>query len=263
MHRAIKLLNPKTDPALTLAPTGDYRFAAAEMTMPIVFSEMADIAREYPLVFLKGQSLPVALLGIEQGVNAYVSEDGRWLANYIPGRVRAYPFTLVANPNVADSFAVGFDAEAPEIAAKDGFALFDNTGQPSPTLKARMDLLQSLKQQEPRTTAMVEALRGHGILIDRAIRIARREGEDSQLTGLEVVDEQAFNALPDAEFANLRSEGLLPLIYAHLLSMANLRHGTISGKYPQLREPQSAAPVPDMSSFFGDDDDDTLDFKLN
>ena len=263
MHRAIKLLNPKTDPGLTVAPTSDYRFAAGEMTMPIVFSEMADIAREYPLVFLRGKSQPAALLGIEEGVNAYVSEEGRWLANYIPGRVRAYPFALVPNPKAEDSFAVGFDAEAPEIAAKDGFALFDTTGQPSPTLKSRMNLLQSLKQQEARTTEMVKALRNHGILIERAIRISRREGEDSQLTGLEVVDEKAFNALPDAAFAKLRGEGLLPLIYAHLLSMANLRHGAISGKYPQLREAQSAAPVPDMSSFFADEDDDTLDFKLN
>lgn len=47
------------------------------MTVPIVYSEMADIAREYPLVFLKDKQTPHALLGYEQTVNAYVSATGK------------------------------------------------------------------------------------------------------------------------------------------------------------------------------------------
>jgi hypothetical protein len=49
-----------------------------------------------------------------------------------------------------------------------------------------------------------------------------------------VVDEQKLNGLSDAKFNKLRKAGALPLVYAHLLSMANLRQGVIAGKYPEL-----------------------------
>lgn len=262
MFHNLTPLTAQDHASLTLAPTTDYRFAAGEMTMSVVFSEMADVAREYPLVFLAGQDLPVALLGIEQGVNAYVADDGHWRANYIPGRVQAYPFALVKNRNSEGSFAVGFDANAKELATENGERLFDETGEPSPTLTARMALLRTLAQKEAPTRAMVAKLRAHEIMTERTIRVGRHAGGDSQLTGMEVVDEKALNALPHDRFAQLRDDALLPLIYAHLLSMANLRQGAIAGKYPQLRDVQNATPA-GTPFFFGDDDDDVLRFDLN
>ena len=80
MFRNPQVLQAQAHASLRLAPSTDYRFASGEMFVPIVFSEMADVAREFPLVFLKDRALPVALTGIEQGVNAYVAEDGKWLA---------------------------------------------------------------------------------------------------------------------------------------------------------------------------------------
>ena len=264
MFRNPQVLQAQAHASLTLAPSTDYRFASGEMFVPIVYSEMADVAREYPLVFLKDRALPVALTGIEQGVNAYVAEDGQWLATYVPGRIRAYPFALTEVPEKEGEFAIAFDSEAEQLGTDDGQPLFDVSGKPSATLQARIDLLQQMKQQEARTAQMLKTLRDFGILIERSIRIKRPNGEDSQLTGMEVVDEKALNTLSLETFGELRDQGLLPLIYAHLLSMANLRHGAIAGKYPQMAQPQGkAAQAPaNLDEVFGEGDDD-LEFDFS
>lgn len=263
MFRNPQVLKAQAHIGLTLLPTTNYRFASGELFVPIVYSELADVAREYPLVFLKDRALPVALTGIEQGVNAYVAEDGKWLANYVPGRIRAYPFALTEMPEKPGEFAIAFDSEADQLGTDDGQSLFDASGKLNAALQARIDLLQQIKQQEGRTGQMLKTLRDFGILVERSIRIKRAGGEDSQLTGMEVVDEKALNNLSLDTFGELRDQGLLPLIYAHLLSMANLRHGAIAGKYPQMAQPQAKATQGPMTSdelFDEGDDEFTFDF---
>jgi hypothetical protein len=120
MFRNPQVLKAQVHANLTLTPSENYRFASAEMFVPVVYSEMADVAREYPLVFLKDRALPVALTGIEDGVNAYVAEDGKWLATYVPGRIRAYHFALTEMPEKPGEFAIAFDSEAAQLATDDG-----------------------------------------------------------------------------------------------------------------------------------------------
>lgn len=253
-------LTPKNHADLRVTETTDYGFAAKEIMIPVVYSEMADVAREYPLVFIHGRTLPVALTGIEEGVNAYVAEDGRWQATYVPGRIQTYPFALTPMPNKPGEFAIVVDTAAPQVMRQDGQALFDPTGQPTAFLKRRMGLLERMKKAEAQTIQMVRELRDSGLLVQRAIRIKRPHGEDSQLTGMEVIDEQALNALPLDTFGTLRDQGLLPLIYAHLLSMANLRHGVIAGKYPQLKQPTQKGSQDEFSSMFPDEGGFKFDF---
>lgn len=220
---------------LRLAETTDWRFAAQEMVVPIVFTEMADAAREYPLIFLKDKPLVCALTGVEQGVNAYIDGEGRWVANYIPARLRAYPFNLGNIPGKPNEFAIVFDAEAPQLLSAQGSLLFKD-GQPSDFLNRRTELLKNLHRAEAATRSMVETIRSAGLLVDRSVRMQRRDKQDLHVGGMQVVDEKKLNQLPHEAFARLRDKGVLALIYAHLLSMANLRQGVIGGKYPQLRK---------------------------
>ena len=263
-------LNPRDHGDLILTETSDYAFAGNRMFIQIVLSEIADAAREYPLVFVADQGLPVVLTGIEQGVNAYVAEDGSWRAHYVPGSIQAYPFALGTTSKGKEEFAIMFDPDAPQLSGKSGAPLFDSQGQPMEPLRRRMELLKKMKKAEPTTRKMVQELRDADLLIDRAIRITRKDAEDTQVTGIQVVDESKFNGLSDEAFLELRKKGLLPLIYSHLLSMANLRQGVIAGKYPDL----AARPAPkqaeaqaakrssevDLETFFADDGDLDLDF---
>jgi hypothetical protein len=229
MFKKPLLLKAAEHAALTVAETTDWRFAAHEMLVPVVFSEMADIAREYPLVFLKDKPLVYALTGIEQGVNAYVTEDGRWLAAYIPAQLRCYPIGLTPLPDKPGEFALVADADAPQLMSHTGKLLFEN-GQPSAFLQQRLNLLKSLRQAERVTQALVKVIQDAGLLKDQNITVRKAGRQTTQIKGLQIVDEQKLNAMPHEAFAKLRDQGALPLIYAHLLSLANLRQGVIAGK---------------------------------
>ena len=249
MFRKAEALNPAKHSTLRIAPTETYGFAAHTLTVPIVFSEMADIAREFPLLFQKNTDIPVALMGAEAGVNAYVSPDGRWLASYKPARIAAYPFALVPIPDKPTEMALVVDMAAEQIGATLGYHLFDANKQPSPALQARLDVLKKMQEQQATTARMVRQIRAAGLLVERAIRISQSDGEDRQITGLEFVNETALNAMAHDDFAKLRDGGVLPLIYAHLLSMSNLRHGVIAGKYVDQSKPDVGVSMVDVDTF--------------
>jgi len=234
MFKNVLPLTAEKQTTLLLAPTTDWRFSANELLVPLAYTEMADAAREYPLVFLKDKPLVYALLGFEQGTNAYVADDGRWRAHYLPARLRAYPFALAPVPEQAGRFAIVMDADAPQLQQAQGEPLFVD-GRPGPVLAARKALLEAMAQAEPATRRMVQAIRAAGLLVDRAVQVREPTLERPALGGFQVIDEHKLNALPDAAFATLRKEGALPLVYAHLLSMANLRQGAIAGKYPEMQ----------------------------
>lgn len=249
MFRKAEVLNPAKHKLLRIAASDSYRYASKLLTVPIVFSEMADIAREYPLLFQKNTDTPVALLGAEAGVNAYVAADGSWLATYKPARIAAYPFALVPIPDKPTEMALVVDMAAEQISTTVGHALFEANGKPTPALQARLDVLKKMKEQEATTARMVRQIRAAGLFVERAIRISQTDSDDRQITGLEFINEKALNEMAHEDFAKLRDGGVLPLIYAHLLSMSNLRHGVIAGKYVDKSKPNSAVSMVDVDSY--------------
>lgn len=260
MYKKPFVLTPTEHAELTVAATKNYHFAAKQMYLPIVYLEMADAAREYPIVFLEGQPGIFVLTGLEENTNAYVSEDGKWQATYVPAILQNYPFALAQHPEEADEFLVALDAEAEQVLAQDGERLFIN-GETSPMLKQRLALLEKTKRAEPLSHAWVERLKEAGLLVEQAIRI-ERDGQISQITGVLMIDEDKLNALSAEDFLTLRTEGLLPLIYAHLLSLANLRQGAIAGKYPQLAAASQDVDTAEEDAFGISLGGDTLKFNF-
>jgi hypothetical protein len=250
MFKKVLLLNPAEAEDRHFHSVTSWQFAANELLIPLAYFEMADAAREYPLVFLKDKPVFYALLGFEKGVNAYVADDGHWRARYIPARLRAYPIALAPVKESPGKFALVADADAPQLSneAKAGSEPLFINGKPSPALQARIDLLQALQKAEPATQKLVQAIRDADLLVDRAIQVKTPGADHPALGGFQVIDEKKLNAVSDAKFNKLRKAGALPLVYAHLLSMANLRQGAIAGKYPELATPgdQVRRPTPDM-----------------
>ena len=226
--------------------------------MPIVFDEMADIAREYPIIFPTNDSgLPCALLGLETGQNAYVADDGRWLGTYIPAHIRRYPFMLANTGKTEgdkESFVVVFDPEASHFKDPNGYQVFKPDGKPTQHMENRFALLQEMQKRIPRTIELVKSLETSGLLIERTVTVKKAD-QTQQVTGFRVVDEKALNELPEDAFLELRRMGVLPLIYAHLLSWANFRQGPIAGKYPDLMSKAGRGNVPFQF------EDDVIDFS--
>jgi hypothetical protein len=103
--------------------------------------------------------------------------------------------------------------------------------------------MRKIREQETVTSRMVSEIRAAGLLIERSIRVKTKDRGEVQVKGLEFVNEKLLNELPHDAFAKLRDAGALPLIYAHLLSMANLRQGVLAGKgVNRSSAPEERAP---------------------
>jgi hypothetical protein len=244
---------------LRILETNDYSFARAETLAPIVYDEMADIAREYPIVFPNnGADLPCALFGLEAGHNAYVDAEGRWQAAYLPSHIRRYPFMFgkTNDPNAGSNrFVILFDPEAPHFRDANGHSIFDMNGQLGGHMQRRIALLEHIQNKVETTRIMVRALDEAGILVERVIRIKTGSKAEHRIQGLRVVDEDALKQLSGDRLVDLSHKGALALAYAQMLSWSNFRQGPLAGKYPNLAE----TPTIGNPSFLFEND--TLDFS--
>ena len=228
-----KPLDSQAHRSLRLQARQPYHFAAQQSLVPVMAGEMAQVAREYAVVFSDAPgSLPLALLGIRQGHNAYVRPSGHWLARYVPAHVRRYPFVLAEHvpadgPVGTSSRLVLVDADAPHLVSEGGLPLFDDDGAPSKVLQQVQQVLVMLERDSERTLQQMAQIESAGLLVERVLPVTPRAGKPVGLQGLRVVDEARLAALEPAVLHALQQSGALKLVYAHLLSLVNLQDGPL------------------------------------
>src|SRR3954471_14324499 len=77
-------------------PTDRAKFLATNHAVPITIDEFVAVQRFFPIVFSAGENpVPLALMGLNEGVNVFVDEEGKPVGEaYMPAYVRRYPFML-------------------------------------------------------------------------------------------------------------------------------------------------------------------------
>ena len=226
MFKHTELLDSIKHQHLKLTPINDFNFAKQQILAPISYTEIMLAAREYAIVFPKtteGESngLPVIVLGLHK-TNQFVNAQGQWTAQYIPAHVRRYPFIL-GNNGQTDSFNVMIDTDSPNLSTEQGEALFDKEANQTQTLKNIVHFLSVFQQESMATNAFVKSLRDADVLTERQIQ-QQIDGKDHvSLVGFEVIDQDKLNAVSDSQFIEWRKQGFLPLIYALLASLDNIK----------------------------------------
>ena len=228
-----KALDSAVHRELRFTPNQPYHFAAQQLFAPITISEAGMIAREYAIVFSDQiGSLPMALLGRARGNNLYVRASGHWVARYVPAHIRRYPFVMAEgpmNPNEpekAEKFIM-FDTEAPHLAQATGVRLLDDEGKPTDALKSIVQVLGAMEKDSIYTLQAMSQLEDMNLLVARQVNIPSKHGQPVGLTGLRVIDMERFHTLAPEQLAALRQTGALGLIYAHEISLNNLRDGAL------------------------------------
>lgn len=259
-------LNREKHERLRMGATQTHNRFRETTLVPIIIDEIAKVAREYPIIFPDNATgLPCALTGMKPDTNAYVDADGRWLADYIPMHVRQYPFALSKVPNAQQQdcdkqFRLCIDPTAEEFRDLEGVRVFDNNGELTPEASAKGDIARKLMERSGITKALVRVLDEAGLLAERSIKMKLFNGETHVVQGFKVVDEKLLNAIPDEEFVALRNKGAMPLIYAQLMSMANLSQGVLAGqitpKSADADKPEKKKPGEiDLDMFIDDSGD--------
>jgi hypothetical protein len=204
--------------------SGDFRFAKETNSIPLAAVEFFDTAREYPIAFTGkegGALFPIALMGVRQNENLFVSSDGKWEGRYIPAFVRRYPFVL-AEKQDADDFNVYLDESYSGFGAADGERLFTDSGEHTPLLKQALEFLSTYQGEIKRTRLFVERLQALDLLVPRVLEIVRPNEQPMVLQGFSVVNEERLSVLPDADLLDLTRSGLLAWVHAHLMSLGNV-----------------------------------------
>ncbi len=224
-------------------------FLAGTHAVPITIDEFVTAQRYYPIVFSVGDNpVPLALMGLNEGVNVFVDADGKLLGEtYVPAYIRRYPFMLArTNPN-ADELSLCFDPHSGLVGDyEDGNPLFDN-GQVSETTTAILKFCEEFELSAQRTTAFMAELKNSGLLIDgeASVQVA---GADQPFVyrGFQMVAEEKFRELRGDELRKINQNGILQLALAHLFSLA-LVPEIFSKQVRQGKGPQMAA-MPQMAN---------------
>jgi hypothetical protein len=188
--------------------------------------EFASAQRFFPIIFSAGDSpVPLALLGLNEGVNVFMGEDGKFTENvYVPAYVRRYPFMLAKLRPDTDELSVCFDPTADAIGPFDeGDALFED-GQPAEATKQILEFCEQFEQAGQRTEAFMKDLVESELLMDGELSIQPdAEKPPFIYRGFQMVNEEKLRDLRGDQLRKMNQSGLLPLVYAHLFSLAQMR----------------------------------------
>lgn len=227
-------------------------FLASTHAIPLTVDEFVDAQRNYPIVFTAGDNpLPIALMGLNDGVNTFIDKDGMLEAGvYVPAYVRRYPFILAKLQKDSDEMSLCFDPSAGVIGKdKEGNALFDENGEPTEYTKQVLDFCQKFEEAGQRTRQFLEELKKLDILMDGEIAITRTDMPDTPFVyrGFRMVDEKKLRELPAETVESLNKNGILMLIHAHLFSL-NLMRTIFERQAAQGKVPNPPEKTPEPAS---------------
>lgn len=221
--------------------TDKAKWLVNQHAIPLTVEEFPAAGRNFPIVFSSGDdTVPLALLGMNEGVNVFVDDDGSLNTPiYMPAYARRYPFLLARINQGSDDLSLCFDPTSELVGAfDDGFALFDGD-QPTDTCKATLEFCEQFEIAGSKTANFIQEIRKHNLLIDGELSI-QIDGQDQPLMyrGFQMVDENKLRDLRGDLLRTWNQNGLLPLIYAHLFSLELVRdifaRQAQQGKAPQL-----------------------------
>ncbi len=192
--------------------------------------EFRAIQNEYP-IFLKknaetGKFIPVALMGLRQNENVFLSEAG-WDAQYIPASVKRRPFLIGVQPpkpgeGEQPSRLVYVDMDSPRLSEVAGDPVFLPHGGYSPYLETMVELLEYIQYGTELNEQFVDMLLASELLEVVALEITLKSGEQNNLAGLYTINEDKLNGLVGSAVAELHAKGFLECIYMVLASHANV-----------------------------------------
>ena len=226
-YNGLEPLSSETHREWRLRPRESAPFLLGQHAIPLTVEEFPLAQRNFPIVFSEGDdSVPLALLGLNEGVNTFAGEDGRFYENvYVPAYVRRYPFMLARLTPDAEQLSLCFDPTSDAVGPFDeGERLFDADGQPAQTTKEILGFNELFEQAGQRTAAFMADLRELDLLMEGETTITEEGAEQPFVyRGFQIVNEEKLAALRGDQLRKASQSGLLPMVYAHLFSLSLMR----------------------------------------
>ncbi len=201
-----------------------FGFMRSAHAVPLTITEFGMAATSYPIIFIGEDKTPIAVMGVRQGENLYVTEDGRTEPNYyIPAFVRRYPFVF-ANDDQRDQLLLCVDTKAEMISDNPDVAFFDGE-EPSKFTNDAIEFCKEFERQRRATLNFRDLMQKYDLFEQKSISFQPRDaqgqeaGAPQKIADYWAVSEAKLNELSVESFDELRKAGALAAIYAHLISI--------------------------------------------
>ncbi len=216
----LELLNNISHQDLRVVMQRGARWGDDVMSCPITADEFRRVQAHYPILFQpdgSGGYLPVALFGLIEGQNLFLTADG-WNADYIPLAMRRMPFSIgIAD----DELRMMVDMASPRI-SREGEPVFLPHGGHTDLVNDANAVLRTLHEGLQATPDFVQALVVHGLLESCVIQVRQPDGSQGQLQGYFVINEERLAALDTATIGLLHEADYLQPLYMAIASLSNL-----------------------------------------
>lgn len=200
-----------------------WAFVSQSHIVPLTVTEFAPAALSYPIIFIGDAKTPVAVMGLRAGDNLFVDAAGDIRGeSYIPAYARRYPF-VYANDDAAKRMILCIDRKAPFIGENAEIPFFED-GKPSAYTQKAMDFCNNFEQERMRTDSFVQLLITLDMFETREATFTPRNelgepGQPQKLAEYFAISEAKLAALSTEKLVELRDNGALGQIYAHLISL--------------------------------------------
>ncbi len=214
----------------------NYAFSAAAHAIPAVVIEVPLLAKEYPVVIAKDASdsenaedsyVLLTALGFAEKSNAYVSDEGDWLAEYVPAHIRRYPFISLPTTEDPDKSVLCIDKDAPHFAGKGGKALFNAKGEATEITE------QALRMNEEYELSMAETRRFIADIAKENILQEHTENSDFGNVTFFRIDVEKFNELDADTIGKWKENNYLTVLSWMIQSQRNWREVELRLRFKQ------------------------------
>ena len=203
-------------------PFDSMDYIARTHAIPVTTDEFITAQRFFPVIFSTGDDpVPLALMGLNEGVNAFVDDLGNLEPNtYLPAYLRRYPFMLARLQPDAPEMSLCFDPSPGLIGADvEGTALFDGDG-PGEQVKSTLAFCEQFEMSAQRTGQFMRDLVASGLLEEGEVTIRNPEYQQPFVyRGFQMVNEQKLRDMRGDQLRKLSQSGMLPLLWAHIFSL--------------------------------------------
>lgn len=227
-------------------------FLAKTHAVPVTIDEFVVVQRHMPIVFSSGGNpVPLALMGLNQGVNIFLNEEGGLAGNpvYMPAYARRYPFLLAKLRKDSEELSLCFDPTTDIVGDYDeGEPLFEGSDT-TDTIKSLLQFCEQVETSGHRTISFVEELVKAELLMEGEVAIDTPNSDKPFVyRGFQMVNEEKLKEIRGDQARKFVQSGIMPLIYAHMMSLQLVRDifamQLQQGKVP----PQPDANVPQGAS---------------
>lgn len=201
-----------------------FNFARSGHAIPLTVGEFPLAAVTGPIIFVGEDKMPIAVMGLNAGENMFVRPDGTFEPGvYIPAYVRRYPFVF-ANDQASQQMILCIDRKADFIVEGGEMPFFDEKGEPSDYTKRCIEFCNNFEVERQRTTSFVQLLKDLDLFEQKTASFTPNNpdgtpGQPQKIADYFGVSEEKLRALPHDKFIELRDNGALGQIYAHLHSL--------------------------------------------